>query len=282
MDLSPTETGGMEALSDPPFEVKSYSQLLRVVSFLNVMNKKEQLLFRGQSSEWPLVPSLFRETWRPFADSGVGAVPLTKHRHHYMVGLESLRRRVAELLGNEKRLPRWRPFRDRPVPAWAVIQHYEIWPTPLLDLTASLRVAASFALGLRDQGDDSPRDSTGYVYVLAVPIQSDPMELKDDAVQALRLNSVCPPSAERPHFQEGFLMKWPEGEPSPRGDSQLVARFLLQERGSTFWSKDFPQHTRASLLPSPEDDELLSEFRGLFSYRSDGEKVSISVDGSPA
>jgi hypothetical protein len=29
---------------------------------------------------------------------------------------------------------------------WAIAQHYELWPTPLIDITQNLRTAASFAL----------------------------------------------------------------------------------------------------------------------------------------
>lgn len=45
---------------------------------------------------------------------------------------------------------------------WSILQHYEVVPTPLLDLTQSIRVACSFA---QMRGTDS----TCYVYVIGFP-----------------------------------------------------------------------------------------------------------------
>ena len=51
----------------------------------------------------------------------------------------------------------------------AVTQHYGFWPTPLIDLTSSLWVAASFALKAR-QDDTVIR---GFLYVVGMPNRRD-------------------------------------------------------------------------------------------------------------
>ena len=82
---------------------------------------------------------------------------------------------------------------------WSLVQHYELWPTPLLDVTTSLRAATSFALGVAVRRDE------GFVYVFALDdIEGDVMELDPRSrFAAVRLSAVCPPSTIRPHLQEG-------------------------------------------------------------------------------
>jgi hypothetical protein len=168
-----------------------------------------------------------------------------------------------------------------------VVQHYEIWPTPLLDLTSSLRVAASFALGLEDprkvgkKRKTKPGKRSGHLYVLAVPdLLSDFQELDERSprMQVLRLNAVCPPDAVRPHFQDGFLMTWPQPggalDLQANAESKLVAKFRLIDTGH-FWSKDFPRHTFASLLPEADHDALLRRFRKRITYRREGNRLAI-------
>lgn len=280
-DLSSTKTTGAHVHRAPPFEVSEYVQLVGLVSFLNVMNKSHHLLFRGQAGDWPLLPSLLRDTWTPPPETRIDPVALLEHRVHYLEQLDRVRDHVVDILAREKRLPRWRPFQYKRVAAWAVVQHYELWPTPLLDLTSSLRIAASFALGLENR--DWPGSSTGILYVLAIPELRDFMDLDEDSseMQALRLNSVCPPDAVRPHFQEGFLLTRPngghKGEELVSGEvaiDGLVAKFRLLDEGG-FWTSDFPRHSRTSLLPEVDHDPLLREFREHITYQMDRERLFV-------
>jgi len=158
-----------------------------------------------------------------------------------------------------------------------VIQHYELWPTPLLDFTASLRVAASFALGF---GDESVQ--AGYLYVIGVSsVRGDLMTLpatptprmSANPTLAIRLSSVCPPNAQRPHLQEGYLLgHYPFDEPAldaPRASDAsacLIAKIPLRNARGGFWSQDFPPHTKESLLPSA--DGLRKEVLEALDYRA--------------
>jgi hypothetical protein len=295
MWLKDTMRLGTKVAGEEPFPVTSYSELHKVVSFLNVMNKKCHLLFRGQSIEVLPTPSLLRNTWTPPREAGTGPVALDPDDGHYLEQLDRAGRQVAQILRSDRLLPRWMPFElavgglerhpERHLAAWAVVQHYGIWPTPLLDLTSSLRVAASFALGLED---DKGGERQGHLYVFAIPqLLSDFMDLENyplTEMHALRLNAVCPPDAVRPHFQDGFLLTWSlkGGRPDKEASvaRKLVAKFRLIDTGD-FWTDDFPRHTRASLLPERERDDLLRTFRQRITYRLEGHRLTIKpVDGS--
>jgi hypothetical protein len=79
---------------------------------------------------------------------------------------------------------------------WSILQHYEVCRTPLLDVTHSLRIAASFASD--GAGDEA------FIFVLGVPNLSGAVTASAEAgLQIVRLSSVCPPAAVRPHIQEG-------------------------------------------------------------------------------
>jgi hypothetical protein len=294
-DLSPYKTPRENVwIENERLRVSSFVELQQVVSFLNVMNKNQILLFRGQSADFDLLPTLYREIWHPPPRTGVECVELGEQRQHVIEQLDTARDLVRAILRG--RLPRWRPFQREPVAGWAVIQHYNIWPTPALDLTSSLRVAASFALGLRRPGRSKPSRSTegvghGYVYVLGFNrIISDVMKLRRRApsetksssgasgVNVIRLSALCPPTTVRPHLQEGFLLTFPLPEigtplaaPDGPARTQLVAVLELADtRAHRFWTADFPQHSDVIL-----EDQLADEFERSLTYRFDGNRVSL-------
>ncbi|MER5326965.1 FRG domain-containing protein [Streptosporangium roseum] len=271
-DLSDTkESSGGHRIK----EVHHFVELIDITAFLAVMNKNLTLAFRGQPQDHSLLPTLFRSHWCPPIGDGSHRVRIDgDQREHYWEKLKSVEQATLAVLHDEG-LPRWRHLRDHPPARWAVIQHYELWPTPLLDFSTSLRVAASFAF------DCHRNASGGYLYVVGLRrIHSDLMPLSDndDAEQeaqllAIRLNAVCPPKAKRPHLQEGVLLgHYPFRRPdkfSQRlndASSILIAKLRLINQGD-FWSKDFPIHRRASLLPKKKDDGLLRKLRERVNYR---------------
>ncbi len=58
---------------------------------------------------------------------------------------------------------------------WSILQHYEVIPTPLLDVTHSLRVACSFA-------QLAGTDPTCYVYVLGFPYSTNRISINSERV----------------------------------------------------------------------------------------------------
>ena len=138
---------------------------------------------------------------------------------------------------------------------------YEVCRTPLLDVTHSIRIAASFASS-RKAGVEA------FVFVLGVPHLGGAITASSEAsLHVVRLSSACPPSAVRPHLQEGYLLgEYPEiadyeqnlKYPHYEMDfgRRLVAKFRFDP--TTFWkSKDFPRVPREALYPKEIGDTLL-------------------------
>ena len=264
--------------------VHSFRDLFRVVAFLNVMNKATTLLFRGQTQDLEPRPTLLRDMW-PVPGSRT-CVKLSLDRNYYWAQLGPLCDLVSHLLEGE--LPRHAPFdryshrdgRRLRIAPWAVIQHYELWPTPLVDLTSSLRVAASFALGIPRGGKE------GYLFVYDVSdIVTDLMDLvvrpgQEQVPEPItyRLSAVCPPQMDRPHLQEGFLIGNSQFSREHLTDTtnsylanRVVAKFrLVDDRSggrSTFWSSDFPKHQLGSLLPRAEEDDFKRLLESTIEYK---------------
>ncbi|MCA0301934.1 MAG: FRG domain-containing protein [Proteobacteria bacterium] len=257
-DLRGTRQSAKEVAEEAPLYAQNYAELLEIISFLSVMNKRHSLYFRGQVDDRPPKAALFRDTWASLSGKRheINARPGVRQKvwQHLLEHIPFL---VQDVCG---RFPTPRPatlslFREA---VWAVAQHYYLWPTPLIDVSPNLRVAASFAL--------SKRQASGFVYVYALPASTNSVTFDaDQHVVLARLQAVCPPVAKRPHYQDGYLIgRFPfdgptgDGERAPRAVSdparRLVAKILLRNspRGS-FWDRDFPQMGEPSLVPSRHD-----------------------------
>jgi FRG domain-containing protein len=251
--------------------VESFRELVERVAFLGSMNKRMTLLYRGQRRDVAPAPVIARDTWTCFgSDEEIG---ISGAREHYWKELAWVGRRVYEICRSDGfGLPRWRGIRDTREVQWAVIQHYGLWPTPLLDLTSSLRAAASFAVGMEPGSPKAPR--TGFVYVAGMPHTTGSISYDlDEQLVLARLQSACPPIAKRPHYQDGFLVgRFPINElADAQGNkssliNRLVAKFRVWDAGS-FWTDD-PVMSEAALLPL--DDPLLERF--LIEFGTDAEQ----------
>jgi hypothetical protein len=160
---------------------------------------------------------------------------------------------------------------------WVVAQHYELWPTLLIDITPNLRIAANFALW--------GGGNIGCLFVLALPPSTNSVTFEaDQHVVLARLQAVCPPIAKRPHYQDGFLVgRFPFMSPAPNIidaypnrvsnlGRRLAARINLMDADGEnngkyrksydrgFWSDDFPRMSESALMPREEDDQLLNRF----------------------
>jgi hypothetical protein len=265
-DLDSTQTTPREADS-ALWKVNSFRELLEAVSFLGAMNKRMTLFYRGQRVNRNPVPTLFRDSWQIF-DSDEFITDLPEKRLQYWFALAEIGQRVYEIcVERELGLPRWRGLRDVREIQWAVIQHYELWPTPLLDITGNLRIAASFALYNVSGTTADPKH--GFLFVAGLPFSSGSISFDiDERIVLARLQSACPPIAKRPHYQEGYLVgRFPAHEPDEEFikkstlRQRLIAKFELCDTG-TFWDKDFPKIGPQALMPEADlvRDRFLEEF----------------------
>lgn len=241
---------------DPGYFVVDYLNLATRVAELQFLNREHVLLFRGQRNDYTnrrgatsLKPSILRNSGRTSDTTGAN---LLEGRFNL---LRTAERHLVEHFEAQKVLGRERVRRQQ-VLRWAILQHYEICDTPLLDVTQSLRIAASFASLNNEQ--------TGYVYVMGVPQVSGAVTASAEAgLQNLRLSSVCPPNALRPHVQEGYLLgEYPEIADHEQARSyelyetdfglRLIAKFQLHLL--KFWRRDgFPKVGHRALFPDSDD-----------------------------
>lgn len=233
---------------DRGHEVTSYLELVRKVSELQFRNREYVFLFRGQNEDYPnkqrrssLRPSLLRSSdidgsYRKLLKAEQLLIDRYKFTGHTM-------------------LVRHQALR------WALLQHYQVCDTPLLDVTQSLRIAASFAC--------QPPKEEAFVFVLGVTNISGAVTASNEAgLEVIRLSSVCPPEAIRPHIQEGYLLsEFPElSNPTQKSHyenyeldfgKRLVAKFRFNPRA--FWKANdaFPMVPHKALYPiSPHDPVL--------------------------
>lgn len=241
--------------------VANYFELAAKIAELQFRNRDYVLFFRGQSKDWSargqshvgstLSPTIFR-TPNPKADR----FWLSERFNRLKQAESNLVRHFQRLnvVGTDE-IERYRILR------WAIIQHYEICETPLLDVTHSLRIAASFA-------SDKNSANDAFVYVLGVPNVSGAITASAEAgLQTIRLSSVCPPTAMRPHIQEGYLLgEYPEiGDIDQKQNyalheidfgKRLVAKFRFDP--GKFWTKSgqFQAIGPKALYPTEKQDPL--------------------------
>ncbi len=240
--------------------VQTYFELAKKVAELQYPNRDYILLFRGQRTDHKtskhnstLKPTLFRLNGKKLPTSKT-----LEKRFAFLrraeIGLVD-RYAKAGFIGIE-RLKRHRILR------WAILQHYEVCPTPLLDVTHSLRIAASFASRQAGSGDV-------FVFVLGVPNLGGAVTASSEAsLQVVRLSSACPPDAVRPHVQEGYLLgEYPEIADIESNITyryyemdfarRLVAKFRFEP--APFWhSPNFRPAPEEALYPKEHRDAVLA------------------------
>ena len=245
-----------EIRSDQGALIRDYPELVEKVAQLSFFNPEHVLLFRGQKRDWlnrkgnsSIKPTIFRPK-----KGGTKTPSLSDLALRYQV-LTDAEQILSDDFWDSRFLGRKRIVRHRLL-RWAILQHYEVCGTPLLDVTQSLRVAASFA-----NNDGSGSDPV--LYVLAVPSLSGSVTASSEqGIQTIRLSSICPPEARRPYFQEGYLLaEYPDLVTADEKQDyrpyeidfgrRLLAKFRLSHSG--FWSKDYTAIPIEALYPDERD-----------------------------
>lgn len=246
------------------FEVADYIEMAEVVAELQFRNADQVLLFRGQNTDFKnqqgnssILPSMFRpEVSKKDKPKNVDP-KILKSRYDILLKGERL---LIEHFKQQSRFGKTRIYRSRLV-RWAILQHYDVCPTPLLDVTHSLRIAASFA-SMDCEGE-------AFLYVLGVPQLSGAVTVDaSSGTQIIRLSSICPPSAARPHLQEGYLLS----EYPDIGDTGQIDNYKIHEvdfgrrliaklrfKPESFWKTNgeaFPKIPHIALYPSGILDDL--------------------------
>src|SRR5665213_2725994 len=122
-------------------KVRSFMELATKVAELQFMNREFVLLFRGQASDYKnvqnntsLKPSLFRAINQANPSPSTLIARFAKLKKAEFILTQEYSR--LRLLGVDR-------IKRQKILRWAILQHYEVCLTPLLDVTHSLRIAAS-------------------------------------------------------------------------------------------------------------------------------------------
>ncbi len=167
--LSKANKGGM-----PRYLITDYRAFGLVTGivryFIHRENIHERLFYRGQTEEWELKPSLYRNI----------------ETHDKMDLADSWRKQALEVLEKEKF-----DYKGTPDEREALAQHYGL-ATSFIDIVDHFQTALWFACdGQKDN------NSVGYIYVISVP---------EDKATIIDLRNK-PSKWLRPHVQQGFCFK---------------------------------------------------------------------------
>lgn len=237
-----------------PIPVSSYSQLIEYIAKLAYENKDYQLFFRGQDKDYrnrafssTIYPSIYR-----------GEVVSQNQIEMRFTILDGLSKRLCDAL-EENKIIGYRDVLKRRYVQWSILQHYEVCPTPFIDLTQSLRVAASFAFLFHEK--DEP-----IVLVFALPYPTHRITINSEYdLIIIRLLSICPPEALRPYYQDGYLAGTDEITNEYQYKNELdfnrllIAKFRLKRKH--FWGFGFSALPKNTLYP--DHDKVLAICREL-------------------
>lgn len=182
-----------------PIEVHDFRDLLEKNAEVVSRNTGYSIFYRGQSRQFfdrkgnvSILPSIYR---------GVSQKQGSLLEKRFDILDDSVKLLRGNLAGGSSRGLDSKFMRT--VNCWAIIQHYELFGSPLIDVTQSLRVACAFAL----QEADVPEGEGPVVYDIALPFAAGPLTLDDnEELYLMKLDALMPPDALRPFIQESYLV----------------------------------------------------------------------------
>ncbi len=236
------------------YPTKSFRELVELTARVAIWNKQYDIFFRGQNHDYKNKndkSDIYPNICRPELNSN--------REYKASIKTQTIEKRLAQLnyfinylYKSERYPPRIRRSRNFIEMDYALIQHYCILPTPLIDITQSLRVAATFAL----RGSQ-----TGYLYVFGIPYPHGSISyFIDNKIILVKLQNSCPADALRPRYQEGFLVgRFPFSPYKAEGDNlatRMLAKFYLDNSDNHFWDNLFKPLSEKLLFP-PKDQKMI-------------------------
>lgn len=225
------------------FPVSTFRELVEHVARLSFKNKDYLLFYRGQSDDYrnkagvsSFYPTIYRGDRLSQQELSLRFDTLKQRSHLLVDQFENLKIEGYKEVSRRKSIQ------------WSILQHYEVCPTPYLDFTHSLRVACSFAT-INNTSDRA------YVFIFGLPYFTNRISINSEHdIINIRLLSICPPTALRPYFQEGYLVGTDTitNKYDSKGEldfnNRLVAKFEIPNSDS-FWGRGFHRIPQESLYP---------------------------------
>lgn len=251
------------------FKVSSFRSLMDEVAMVTISNKNFEMFYRGQSKDYKNNQAVYykdRKAKSTILPSICRPEKKLDGSYKYSIRKDLITKRYEDLskMVELVRGSRGSYFNEY---YYALLQHYDILPTPLIDITQSLRVAATFALR---------KSQTGYLYVFGLPYPNQSISYYSDlGIVLMKLQNVVQTKAIRPRYQEGFLVgKYPIRPTKSNSDdlaNRMVAKFFVDNTKGNFWDPHFPPMPDEVLYPpNDEIEKKLLEFKAKFEkkYRS--------------
>ncbi len=242
------------------YPITNFRQLVDEVAMVTLRNKKYEMYYRGQTHDYKNNQGAFYKN-KGIPKTIIYPVICRPERKSdntlkYSIKKSQINKRYEELekmieLARGKKRSHFDEY------YYSLFQHYSILPTPLIDITQSLRVAATFSL----------RNTTkGYLYVFGLPYPNQSISYYSDLEMVLiKLQNISPIKAIRPRYQEGYLVgKYPVRPTKTNGDdlsNRLVAKFLINNTNGKFWDRYFQPMPEEILFP--KDDKVETELLKL-------------------
>jgi len=246
------------------FHVTSFRQLIEEVANVTISNRNFEMFYRGQEIDFKnnqavyykdrkSKSTIYPSICRPEKNAD-GSLKYSIKKSQVLRKYDELSKMIDFIKG--KRGPYYNEY------YYSLLQHYEILPTPFIDITQSLRVAATFALR---------KSKTGFLFVFGLPYPNQSISYYSDLGMVLiKLQNIVQTNALRPRYQEGFLVgKYPIRPTKTNSDdlaNRMVAKFRLDNKSGMFWDQYFQPMPDEVLYPV--DDEVgrglefaLKEFR---------------------
>lgn len=250
------------------YRVRTFRDLMDEVASVTLSNRNYEMFYRGQSKDYKNNQGKFYKDNNRIEKTIIYPTICRPERKadgtlKYNIKKGQIERRYEELSGIIDMIKGRRSYFNEYY--YSLFQHYDILPTPFIDITQSLRVAATFALR---------RSDVGYVYVFGLPYPNQSISyFRDLGIVLLKLQNIVPAKALRPRFQEGFLVgKFPITPTKEIGDdlaNRLVAKFLVDNSEGTFWDKYFQPLPDDVIYPTNDEVEKeLSKIKENFATKN--------------
>ena len=237
-----------------PLRVAHFRDLVTSVARIASHNPDYVLYFRGQAKDY-------------MTGSGMSSVYPSIYRSPHPLSQKDLEKRFQildscsqQLVNSLKslKIDNIHKIKKFPELQWSILQHYDVCDTPLLDVTHSLRVAASFAL--------MKAADKALIFVFALPYPNGTISFSsEEEMSIVRLLSACPSQALRPHFQEGFLVgTFPSRIYKKHTSLDFGARLVgkIEIPKVNFWINGFTGIPQNALYPANDKlNEICSSIR---------------------
>jgi hypothetical protein len=254
-----------------PYPVQTYRALVEHIARLAYLNRDHLLFFRGQARDYrskeggaTFYPTIYR-----------GESLSREEMDARFRSLDAASQKLSALFRQGK-IDGHADITRKKLVQWSILQHYEVCPTPLIDFTQSVRVACSFA----QMGDGR----SGFVYVFGLPYLTNRISSNSEQDLVLvRLLSICPPSALRPYFQEGYLAGTAditteyEDQSELDFNQRLIAQFEIPTLAG-FWGRGLSRIGDSELFPS--DDSIQKLCSSIEISITAGDEVAREALGS--